>query len=75
VAGPVADQERVDQGMALGRPRTALAAPVGPCTRHGPSQVALPDLADVPPLAPLGLALVPALALAPPAPVWAVQVA
>jgi hypothetical protein len=75
VAGPEADQELVDQGTALARHRTALAAPAGPCTRHGPSPVALPDLADGPPLAPHGLGLGPALGLAPPALVRAVQVA
>jgi hypothetical protein len=75
VADPEAGQELVDQGTVLARPRTALAVRAGPCTRHGPSPGALPDLADVPLLAPHGLALVPALALAPPAPVRAVQVA
>jgi hypothetical protein len=75
VAGPEEDQVLVDQGTVLARPRTALAACAGPCIRHEPSRVVLLDLADVPALAPHGLALVPGLGLARPAPVWAAQVA
>jgi hypothetical protein len=75
VAGPVVDPERVDQGTALARPRTVLAARAGPCTRHGPSPVALPVLVDAPPSAPHVLDLALALDLALPALVRAVQVA
>ena len=75
MAGPAVDQELVDQGTALARPRTVLAVRVGPCTQHGPSPVALPVLVDVPLLAPHVPALVLALDLAPPALVRAVQVA
>ena len=60
---------------APARPRTARAVRAGPCTRHGPSPVALPALADVPPLAPRVPALVLALDLAPPALVQVVRVA
>ena len=73
MAGPEVDQE-LDKGTALARPRMALAVRAGPCIRHGPSPVVPPAPADVPPLAPHGLALAPALALALPALVREVQV-
>jgi hypothetical protein len=75
VAGPEEDQVLVDQGTVLARPRTVLVVRAGPCIRHGRSPVALLDPADVPALAPHGLALVPGLGLGRLAPVWAVQVA
>ena len=74
MVGPEADQEVVDKGTALARPRMALAVRVGLCIRLGPSPVVPPVPADVPHLALHGLALVPALGLAPLAPVWAAQV-
>jgi hypothetical protein len=62
VAGPVVDPDPVgpvaDQDMPAG-PRMVLVVPAVRCIPRGPAPVALPAPVDGPPLAPLGLVLVP----------------